>query len=603
MLHTITPAQMRALEQRVFSETDETALSLMERAAGAICRAALAYGGKAVILCGPGNNGADGLAAARLILAGGGEAVVYRVSGRETDEWRAQAALLGAPVLPFSPEQPTPSGACCAVDALFGTGLSRALSGEAAQAARWLNRCGLPVISCDIPSGLDGETGAALGTAVFATETVTFHRPKPGLYLKDGLDHSGAVRVCDIGIPPELDDVAGFAVLTADEVPYLLPARRHLTHKGSFGRVLLLVGSEGMAGAAALCALSALKSGAGLVSVACPREVMAAVQAVCPCATCVPLDEDDAPLLHALEAAQVVGVGCGLGQSEAARRRVSLTLSHLRRTDKPAVLDADALNLLSRGELPRLSPHQVVTPHPAEAARLLGCAVADVLADAPAAAARLEALLGCGVVLKGACTVLRHGGSAALNIVGTPALAKGGSGDVLTGCLCARLADSESPLSMLERMQLGCAMHGLAARRAASLDGEYGLLATGVCRALGWLTRPERHALGRRVTVTVDRPLGSRHPRHPEMVYPINYGYVVGVLADDGAWQDAYLLGVSRPVERAEGVVVGVIHRLDDIEDKWLVAPEGTRLTKREMLDAVSFQEQYFAVKLETDVP
>jgi hydroxyethylthiazole kinase-like uncharacterized protein yjeF len=500
--------------------------------------------------------------------------------------------------------------------------------------------------------------------------TVTFHRPKQGLFLADGLDLCGRVTVGDIGIPAAWDDAPGMAVLGAGD--RLLPARRRNSHKGDYGRVLLLCGSPGMVGAAAIAATAALRAGAGLATVACPRAVVPTVQALCPCATCLPLPDAEtfatpeaaareafAFLKPALAQADAVVAGSGLGQSAATRHLLARVTDWLATHTTPAVLDADALNwlasqtgsgLAAEGDtqpesLPRLPEHIVLTPHIGEAARLLHTAAAAVQADQPAAARALRAAFGGTIVLKSASTVLVAGDGEAINLYGTPAMAKGGSGDALAGVLGAMLAGrAEYGLTGVRILQSACALHGLAGMTAAEARGERGMLATDLCDALGRVPdvpqrgmasaaplvggtpatydtatiamhdpseespafqqpfapdappRPMDHrsALGRQVRVTVDRPLGTRHPEHRDVLYALNYGYVSDVLAADNEWQDAYIWGVKEPVVSFEGEVVAVIHRLNDVEDKWVVAAVGTHLTEAEIRDGTRFQEQFF---------
>ena len=294
-----------------------------------------------------------------------------------------------------------PEWTACAVDALFGTGLSRPLEGAARAACEALNalaEAGVPVVAVDIPSGLNGETGQVMGAAVRACETVTFHRPKPGLYLGQGPDCAGEITVADIGLTaPEaaaLDDADGMRVLERGE--RLLPPRAKTAHKGSFGRVVLWAGSRGMAGAAAIAATAALRAGAGLVTVACPDDVVDVVQTLCPCATCAPLpmDDEDAAweaLSAALERADAMGAGCGLGQGPMAAALMERLLRFLHGRALPCVLDADALNLLARRPAWLADGAAIVlTPHPGEAARLLGVSTAEILADVPGAAVRIR---------------------------------------------------------------------------------------------------------------------------------------------------------------------------------------------------------------------
>lgn len=648
MLKTITTSDMRRVEARA-AEAGLHGARLMERAAAQVARHASAMlagrGGYTLCLCGAGNNGGDGLAAMRILAAGDeafeGECLL--LPGDMSADARAQLERLaseqpritikrvaeGAPPLPK---------AALIIDAMYGTGLSRPLCGAAAELCARVQearRAGALVLSVDIPSGVSGDTGEALGAAIEADATVTFHRPKAGLYLRDGLDHTGELTVASIGIDETLDDADGLFVLERDDLAALLPARKRLSHKGSYGRVVLWVGSRGMAGAAAISALAALRTGAGLVTVACPDEILNTVQSLCPCATCAPLnmqsaDEAFGTLMRALENADAFGAGCGLGRSEAVADVLCRVLRGLGESDMPIVLDADALNIIAAmnaDERPALPCNTVITPHPAEAARLLGCATDEVTRDAAASARVLGEKYGAGVILKGAASVLYAREGMAISPFGTPAMAKGGSGDALTGALAALLAGRACgayPMNGLEALQAACALHGLAGEAAARRYGERGALATDLVSRLGKVgAKPRRRnknanigetradtdeprkplggssPLGSTVTVTVDRKLGEPHPNRPELIYLLNYGYVQEVYAADNDWQDAYIYGEGKPLEFFEGEVVAVIHRLNDAEDKWVVAQKGTRLTPEEVRRATDFQEQFFDIQIE----
>ena len=286
---------------------------------------------------------------------------------------------------------------CCVIDGLFGTGLSRPLTGMAAALCRCMDQGSSfsPVVAVDIPSGLCGRTGQVLGAAVHAAETVTFHRPKPGLFLGQGLAYSGKVTVARIGLPETYDDAEGADLWPFSSVQRQLPLYRRTDHKGDHGRVVLLCGSPGMAGAAALAATAALRTGAGLVTVACPERILDTVQQLCPCATCLPLSPDGEEaweqLSPLLSTADALGMGCGLGRSRSAAVLVRLTLEWLSSSQCPAVIDADALNLLADMETAGLDLSRcVLTPHPGEAARLLGVTAGQICGDAAESAKQLR---------------------------------------------------------------------------------------------------------------------------------------------------------------------------------------------------------------------
>ena len=320
-----------------------------------------------------------------------------------------------------------------------------------------------PVIAVDIPSGIDGKTGATPGVFVHADVTVTLNVPKPGLYLTKEREAVGRIVVADIGLwalmPWHCD-----ALLLDDlelDCEMLLPSalgqlqdRPLSAHKGDCGRVLIYAGSLGMAGAAAMCAKAAVTAGAGLTTIACEKEIMPILQTLVPNAMCADIEQ----AFKNPPAYDVLALGCGLGQSETAWD----IILKLWNPDKKSVWDADALNLLAKHPM-KLGKNAVITPHPGEAARLLGCTVEQITDDRLAAARKLAEKFDCTAVLKGDVTVIcaigEDGPEYRLNTIGTPALAKGGSGDALTGILAALLHAEGYPLYAAA---LACLWHGMA---------------------------------------------------------------------------------------------------------------------------------------------
>lgn len=484
---TLTPEEMKALETAYMGECGVPGALLMEHAAQGVCAAlgrCAPDGGTVLFLCGPGNNGGDGYAAARLWQAAGGRSVIAEMTAALHGDAllnRRLALEAGVRVQPLAEVETLLSACDAACDALFGTGLTRAVEGEAARAIEALNASGKPVVAVDIPSGLDGRTGKPLGTVVRATETVTFHRLKQGLVLGESAAYTGRLTVHPILIPKAYGQVDGLRCMEPGDIPALLPPRCPNAHKGSYGKAVLFVGSQGMAGAAALCAKAAIKVGAGLTCVLCRASLVPLVQVLVPGAVCIALPEMEGRLLpeaaglaeKQLASASCAAVGCGLGQTE----DVLPVLAAFRNAACPVVWDADALNLLAaHGDMLPLKAADCVTPHPGEAARLLGCTVSQVTGDTLEAARRLREKCGCHVLLKGARTVMTDGAHTAVNRFGTPAMAKGGSGDVLTGMLCGLGAQQAGRLDMLTLMQLAALLHGLAGMRAEKQYGEGSVL-------------------------------------------------------------------------------------------------------------------------------
>ncbi|MBQ8556598.1 MAG: NAD(P)H-hydrate dehydratase [Clostridia bacterium] len=497
---TITPAQMKELETRFMTENGIPGTLLMEHAAQGVVSAIARYTdtGTVVFLCGPGNNGGDGYAAARLWAARGGHAYILEL----TDDLHGDAlvnrnlALLSENVeIHPASEFEFPPFAKVIVDALFGTGLSRGVGGTAAELIHQANEYGVPIVAVDIPSGLDGTTGEPLGEEVIrAAETVTFHRVKQGLVLGAAPEYVGQITVAPILIPLHGDlneEYDGLGILE----PSMLDdndlfRRSPICHKGDFGRVVLFCGSRGMAGAAALCANSAMRAGAGLTTILCRDSLLPILQTLAPGAMCAVLPEKEGHLLpeaveiarKALSRADAACIGCGLGQSPDVMPLLRLFAT----ADCPVVWDADALNLLSRhdGLLP-LKESDVITPHPGEAARLLDCDTQDVTADTLDALDRLHDLCGCTVLLKGARSLITDGMETWCNLYTSPALAKGGSGDVLTGIIAALMARREPEyaqgrLSSVDAAAYGALIHGLAGIRTEKLHGENCCLPTDV---------------------------------------------------------------------------------------------------------------------------
>ena len=612
MLKTIAPAEMKRVEMRVMAETSITGEQLMQAAAAHVAREAAAVckgkQGVVVCVCGAGNNGGDGLAAMRM-LAEDDSAFLgecWMLAGQlSADAQREMERLVRQTPqvkVRWLEEESWPDlQPICVIDAMFGTGLARPLEGLALAMCRQINGWEAPVIAVDIPSGLNGLTGEVMGEAVKACKTITFHRPKHGLYLGNGPEYTGEIIAAEIGLSkPEAvcyDDADGFNVLEPWDLTRFLPKRKRVSHKGSYGKVLLWVGSFGMAGAAAIAATAALRSGAGLVAVACPERIVDTVQMLCPCATCVPLssqvEEAWETLRAKLEWADTFGAGCGLGTSAWADTLLGKGMEWLQTHELPVVMDADGLNLIAKRDT---SVQALITPHPAEAARLLKTSVPEVLADPCKAVRQLAQRYGMAV-LKGARSLLCDGSGMAINPFGTPGMAKGGSGDALTGILAALLAGravEAYEMTDLELMQTACALHGLAGEMAAERFGERGMLATDLCECIGLVqgTEPPQTVrdltgLGKHVTVVVEHVIGSMAEGDSGRAYPFNCGYVQEVLDQQNEWQDACICALGRPVEWFEGVVKAVAKVSG--REIWMVYPPDEKIEHQELNQKLCF--------------
>ena len=490
----ITPAAMRAMERRYFDGTGTRSIDLMEKAARALCTAILSrYGNDKTIgfACGPGGNGGDGYACARMYREAGGRAFIVS-AGAPTSPDAAENLLRARAAGVSEDAEVCPD---IWVDSLYGTGLSRAPTGPSAALIGRINAdraSGSAVVAVDIPSGLNGLTGAAFAPCVHADLTCTFQYAKPGCLLGDGLDLAGKVLTLDIGIPASFYPEDSPALVDEEDVRAVLPKRPRNFHKGNAGHLLIVAGSFGMAGAAALCAMSALACGAGLVTIACPHSIVPMLQALVPCAMCAPLPETDGAIsAGAVEALEKIIPGkdalvCGCGLS---RRAAPEVVQAVLSCGLPALLDADGLNILSESEALKalLRPHHLLTPHPGEAARLLGRRVENPIEDA----LELKAL-GAQVLLKGAATVIPLGDRPLVSISGTSGMAKGGSGDCLSGVIGALMAQHKgaSGDALALCAAVGSELHGLAGEKACQRRGMRGMTPLDMIDALPEVLKP-----------------------------------------------------------------------------------------------------------------
>ncbi len=482
-------AQVRALDRAAIDGHGVPGYELMCRAgaeAFAELHARWPQARQIAVVCGGGNNAGDGYVVACLALADGLEAKLLHLV--EPDRLKGDAAIAaadwhaaGGQSEPFDAARL--ADADVIVDAMLGTGLERPVEGAWADAVAAINRAGAPVLALDTPSGLDTDRGVAFGCAVRATATVTFVGQKPGLLTGDGPEHAGAVRFARLELPDAVysgETPVARLLDDGDLEPVRTPRRRN-SHKGEHGRVLVVGGNMGMSGAALLAGSAALRAGAGLVSLATRPEHAAALTAARPELMChgVLTAADLRPLLRS---ADVVAIGPGLGRDGWAVALLGAALD----CGRPLVVDADALNLLAAEPLRRND--WVLTPHPGEAARLLGTDTAALQADRLAAVEQLQERFGGAVVLKGAGSLVADGvDSPALCREGNPGMAVGGFGDLLTGIVAALRAQG---LNAGQAARAGVLLHARGADIAAA-DGERGLLPSDVLGPLRRLVNPE----------------------------------------------------------------------------------------------------------------
>lgn len=483
-------AQVRELDRIAIEEHGIPGYTLMQRAGAAafeLLRQSWPKARRILVVCGGGNNGGDGYVVARLARQAGFEARILAVAEPERLRGDAQTAWRDAqaddiPIAPFSPDEL--DRADLLVDALLGTGLEREVTGLWRDAIEAMNASATDILALDLPSGLQADTGAVLGTAVRAAATMTFIGLKQGMFTGQGPACCGAVYFTDLGVPPDIYSVlhpAGWRYAGGDLTTWL-PRRARSAHKGNFGHVLVVGGDLGLAGAARMTAEAATRCGAGLVSVA-TRAAHAGLQAAARPEVMFHGVETPEQLEPLLDRASVIAVGPGLGRDEWGRALWGAVLAR----SKPLVVDADALNLLAI--TPAFRESWILTPHPGEAARLLKMLPAQVEADRFAAAEELALRFGGVAVLKGSGSLIasKADGQVAVCASGNPGMASGGMGDVLTGVIAALAAQG---LSLFAAARIGTYLHGQAGDQAAYSDGERGLLATDLLPILRRLVNP-----------------------------------------------------------------------------------------------------------------
>jgi len=477
-----TAAQTRELDRLAMEGHGLGGGKLMERAGQAafqLLRGLYPRAQRIALVCGPGNNGGDGFVVARLCRQAGLQAQVLLLAQPERlrgDALRAYQGLqaTSCPIVDF--DTGLLAEAEVIVDALLGTGLDRPVTGQAALAITAMNTARAPVLALDIPSGLQADTGKAMGVAVVARTTISFIGLNPGLLTGEGPELSGDVVYHDLDVPAAVFDavMAMGQRLDVKTCKGLMPARPRHAHKGLCGRVAVLGGDQGMAGAVMLAAQAAYRCGAGLVNVATHPAHARQLDVTLPEAMALAVSKG-AELRHQLQACDVLLLGPGLGRGDWARGVIAEALT----MPGPKVIDADGLYWLAQAADASAgrAPECVLTPHPGEAATLLGTSIADVQADRPRTVQTIAQQYGAVCVLKGAGTLIAHPDAAivALCDAGNPGLATGGSGDVLAGAIASLMAQG---LSGWEAARLAVWLHGTAADRLIRDLSEPGLMAS-----------------------------------------------------------------------------------------------------------------------------
>jgi hydroxyethylthiazole kinase-like uncharacterized protein yjeF len=476
-----TAEQVRGIDYAAIHGLEIPGYELMCRAGKAVVDDAqlhFPFARRWLVMCGPGNNGGDGYVVARLAATAGVEVTVCSLVGPEQLKGDAAQACTdwqqeGGDIMPWPLSEE--GSYDLALDALLGTGIDREVGGEFRHAIAYLNRLGCPRLAIDIPSGLNADSGCVMGCAVQAHNTVTFVGRKRGMYTADGPDHCGHITFDGLAIPAEAANESSAQagqLLAPDFLVGVIRPRLRNSHKGSFGHLLAVGGTRGMSGAIRLCGEAALRSGAGRVTLATDPAHAGQINLSRPELMVKAIGGED-DLLPLLDGDHVIAVGPGLGDSDWSEALLDACLE----ADKPLVIDADGLNLLAGQAQDRAVERDgwILTPHPAEAARLLACTVAEIQQDRVHSAQMLAKRFGASVVLKGCGTVIADSsGEYAICPLGNPGMATAGSGDVLTGIVAALLCQG---LSCFDAAKAGVLAHAMAGDLAAEEIGEMALIA------------------------------------------------------------------------------------------------------------------------------
>jgi NAD(P)H-hydrate epimerase len=505
----LTAAQMREADRFTIEEIGIPSLVLMENAGRQVVAAIEAayepqLNGRIAVLCGRGNNGGDGFVVARTLMQRGVDCAVFVIGAVADVRGDARINLdilgrLGVTVVEINDEQAWElhfseiSQCTLIVDAIFGTGLKQALGGMLETVVADINASGIPIVAIDLPSGLSADTPHLIGDCIDASMTVTLAAPKLPLILPPGEAHAGDVVIADIGIPTEvIDGLDGpqIELLTREDARTLLEPRAADSHKGDFGRVLLIAGSRGKTGAAHLAGMGALRAGAGLVTIATPASCLPIVASLAPEFMTEPLAEtgDGQVTVAAMDRIaefrqDVIACGPGLGRGASVGEFVRALID---RSESPLVLDADALTVLA-DDPGRLAGREerdiIITPHPGEMARLVGGTTDEIQANRIDVASEFASTRRVYVVLKGHRTIVATPeGRIFINPTGNAGMATGGTGDVLTGMIAAFLAQL---LDAEAACRLAVFLHGIAGDLAEASEGQVAMTATDVLAHIG----------------------------------------------------------------------------------------------------------------------
>ena len=503
----VSAEEMRGIDAEAIKKLKIPSLVLMENAGLGVTQVIekeyFPVGGRSIsIFCGPGNNGGDGMVVARHLFNRDARVRVFLLT--EKSKIRGDAAtnleiilnmgisvkelLLAEHVRDLRKELISQD---LIVDAILGTGSKGAPRGLIKEAISLINGLKTPTLSVDLPTGIDADTGQVKGEAVQADCTVTFAHPKRGFYLYPGMDYTGKIVVVDIGIPKNLGvEEIKCHLISSRDFPRELLYRKPSSHKGSFGHLLILAGSEGMTGAASLTALASLRVGAGLVTLGIPKSLNEILEIKLTEVMTLPLDETPGKTLSLkalgkikefAQKCRALAIGPGISTNDSTKELVKRVVKEI---EVPIILDADGISAFA-GEISLLRQRRsplVITPHPGEMSRLLQLSTDRIQNDRIKTATTLAKEIGKVVVLKGARTIIADGqGEVWINPTGNPGMASGGTGDVLTGMIAGLMVQRISPLLAA---RAGVYLHGLAGDIAASKREELTLLAHNIIESL-----------------------------------------------------------------------------------------------------------------------
>lgn len=492
MKYLVSGKEMKAWEKQAMEKYKTPSILLMERAAMAVVDEIISgkYDlHKVLIVCGTGNNGGDGLAVARLLKNRGIHVEVCvagaleRLSADAKQQLEMYQAISGKFVTAPAYDEYT-----VMVDAIFGIGCNREVSGIAAEVIRCMNAQNVPIVSIDIPSGISSDSGEVCGIAVKADVTITFFSEKLGMMLYPGYDYCGKIQVADLGIPFENADECRM-IIYQDQDLEKLPKRNGNSHKGTYGKVLVIAGAPSICGAAFMAAAGAYHMGAGLVKIYTPKENQIALQMLLPEALLETYDRNR-PVLENLEQsmewADVIVIGPGFGTDQMAEKILRYVIC---KSKVPIVVDADGLNILSEHMewIQEVNAPMVMTPHVQEMARLAGCTKEHLKKMAIEATEEFVMKHPIILVMKDARTIVAKAWEMTyLNMSGNSGMATGGSGDVLAGIIGGLIAQGQD---VLEASRLGVYVHGRAGDYAAAQKGEYSMTATDILDGIAEVTR------------------------------------------------------------------------------------------------------------------